>query len=292
MNWPKRSIALPRANAVSVAAKRRMQPDPPTPSIGPKSNELAIRVVSGATMIAVAAVALYLGGFAFWLLIMAVALAMQFEWAALVGRTDKQRLSMLALMVPLSMLSPWASGPSFLALGLIFGAALFVSVAERGFRLSAGLLYIGFPVLALLYLRQQDNGLLLAIWAMAIVWMTDIGAYFAGRMIGGPRIAPSISPSKTWAGLGGGVVAALIFGLILHHSFGLPQILAIASGFLAVLAQAGDFFESWLKRRAGVKDSGNLIPGHGGVLDRLDGQVPVAPAAALLVAAMSYWTLV
>jgi len=268
--------------------------DDNTPSSAPpaKNSDLAVRTVSGAVMILLAAVALYLGGFAFWFLLMGAALAMQYEWAALLGRADKQRISMLALMVPLSMMSPLASGPSFLAFGLIWGAALFVCVAERGFRVSSGIIYVGIPVLALLFLRQQDEGLLLAFWAMAVVWMTDIGAYFAGRTIGGPKIAPSISPSKTWAGLGGGIIAALVFGLFMNQQFDLPFVLAIASAPLAVLAQIGDFFESGLKRQAGVKDSGHLIPGHGGVLDRLDGMVPVAPVAALLVAGHGQWGLV
>ncbi|RYY38980.1 MAG: phosphatidate cytidylyltransferase, partial [Sphingomonadales bacterium] len=119
-------------------------------------------------------------------------------------------------------------------------------------------------------------------WAMALVWACDIGAYFAGRTIGGPKLMPSVSPNKTWAGLVGGVSAAAVFGLVLTM-WGLPMLLALATPVLAVLAQAGDLYESHLKRRAGVKDSGSVLPGHGGVLDRLDGLVPVAPVAALLV---------
>ena len=240
-------------------------------------------------MIAMALAALYLGGFAFWLLVMAGALAMQYEWAGLVGSVARRRLSMLALMVPLSMLSPLGSGPSFLVVGLILGAALFVMMVERGYRLASGVLYAGFPALALVFIRDQDQGLLFALWAMSSVWATDIGAYFAGRAIGGPKLAPTISPSKTWAGLGGGVLAALLVGLLLYQNLGLHIGFALACGPLAVLAQLGDLFESGLKRAAGVKDSGNLIPGHGGVLDRIDGLVPVSLAAALLVAVQIQW---
>jgi phosphatidate cytidylyltransferase len=113
--------------------------------------------------------------------------------------------------------------------------------------------------------------------------VTDIGAYFAGRSIGGPKLAPAVSPNKTWAGLIGGVVSALVLGLLLWEFAGLPLQLACASPILAVIAQIGDLYESWLKRQAGVKDSGTILPGHGGVLDRLDGLVPVAPAAAALI---------
>ena len=118
---------------------------------------------------------------------------------------------------------------------------------------------------------------------MALVWACDSGAFFAGRAIGGAKLAPQISPNKTWAGFIGGLVAAGLFGIALVWLFGLPVPLAIATPFLAVLAQLGDVYESHLKRRAGVKDSGNLLPGHGGLMDRLDGLVAVAPAAALLV---------
>lgn len=253
------------------------------PPAGPRS-DLRVRTLSGVVMIALAGTALYLGGHALWLLLTLGGLAIQSEWAGLVGRAERRRLSMLALMVPLSILSPFAAGPGGLAIGLLLGAFVFVAAADRGFRLAFGLLYAGFPVMALLYLRLQDAGLLLALWCMALVWATDIGAYFAGRSIGGPKLAPAISPNKTWAGLGGGVVAALLLGLALYRWFDLPWLLALASAPLAVLAQIGDLFESGLKRQAGVKDSGRLIPGHGGVMDRVDGLVTVAPVAALVVA--------
>jgi phosphatidate cytidylyltransferase len=150
--------------------------------------------------------------------------------------------------------------------------------------LALGLLYVCAPVFALLFLRGQmpnPTGLMLAFWALGLVWATDIGAYFAGRSIGGPKLAPRVSPSKTWAGLAGGVLAALLTGFLFHRFGGLPIQLAAASGVLAVAAQLGDLFESGMKRRAGVKDSGTLLPGHGGVMDRLDGVATAVPLAAL-----------
>lgn len=254
-------------------------------------NDLAVRTTSAIVLVAIAGVALWLGGLAFWLLLMAGALTMQHEWAALVGRLERRRLSMLALMASLSMLSPLADGPGFLSLGFIIGGAFFIASIDRGFRLALGVFYCALPVMALLYLREQDNGLMLAFWTMATVWATDIGAYFAGRGIGGPKIAPSISPSKTWAGLAGGMAAALGFAIFMREYFDLPYVLVLASAPLAIVAQIGDFLESWMKRQAGVKDSGTLIPGHGGILDRVDGLVPVAPVVALLVAANAFWAL-
>jgi phosphatidate cytidylyltransferase len=252
--------------------------------IPPRKNaDLPTRAVVGVALIAVAAAALWFGGFAFWMLVAIAGLIMIHEWAGLHGASAAhKRLAQYALMVPLAIMAPIAAGPSFLALGLIVGAAFFLAIVTRNGMLGVGAAYVGLPVLALLILRGSPDGLLLAFWAMALVWACDIGAYFAGRTIGGPKLMPAVSPNKTWAGLFGGVFAAGLFGLALAQ-WGLPWPLVFTTPVLAVLAQAGDLYESWLKRRAGVKDSSNILPGHGGVLDRLDGLVPVAPVAALLV---------
>lgn len=243
------------------------------------------RTAVGVALIAIALGALFAGGALFWVLAAVAGVLMQAEWADLAKTAaQERRLSLFAVSVPLAILSPFAAGPSYVAIALMAAAFLFVGVVCRSARLAAGVYYVGIPIFALLYLRDQPHGLLLTFWALGLVWATDIGAYFAGRSIGGPRLAPSISPSKTWAGLGGGIAAALLFGFVLHNWSGLPIRLAAASGLLAVAAQLGDLFESWLKRHAGVKDSGTILPGHGGVLDRLDGVVTSAPLAALLVA--------
>lgn len=254
-------------------------------SVPPRKNaDLGTRAVVGVALIVIAAAALWFGGFAFWLLVTLAALVMIHEWSGLHGASAGQKkLAQYALMVPLAILSPLAAGPGFLALGLVLGAGFFLASVTRNGALGAGAAYVGLPVLALLFLRNQPDGLLLAFWAMALVWACDIGAYFAGRAIGGAKLMPTVSPNKTWAGLFGGVIAAALFGLVLTRC-GLPVMLALATPLLAILAQAGDLYESHLKRRAGVKDSGTILPGHGGVLDRLDGLVPVAPVAALLVA--------
>lgn len=172
-----------------------------------------------------------------------------------------------------------------------------IGLAAQLCAMVAGALYVGLAAAALVALPA-----VLVAFALGIVICTDTGAYFTGRAIGGPRIAPAISPSKTWAGLLGGMTAAGLFGaagagfivrigsaLAPAHGTALPW-QALLAGFaigavLAVAAQSGDFFESWLKRRAGVKDSSSLIPGHGGVFDRVDGLLPVA---IIVGAASSY----
>ncbi|TVV70670.1 phosphatidate cytidylyltransferase [Sphingomonas solaris] len=228
-------------------------------------------------MIAVALVALALGGVAFWLLASAAALLMLAEWAGLMRASRLAiGLSLAAFGFALLVASPLVNGASEAALALLLALAIAVAAIGRSGRLGAGLLYAGLPVFGLLFLRAQPHGLALTLWTLAIVWATDIGAYFSGRAIGGPKLAPGLSPNKTWAGLGGGVVAALLAGAVIALSAGLPRALIVLGAPMAVLAQIGDLFESWLKRKAGVKDSGRLLPGHGGALDRLDGVVPVA----------------
>jgi len=250
------------------------------------SSDLAVRTVVGLAMVTVALGALWLGDIAFWLFTTLLAIGVVREWAGLVG-VDRAttRMMMLVLSVPLAIMCPLAAGPHFFALGLIFGAAFFIALVTRHDMPAFGMLYAGLPVLGLLVMRSEPRGLLFCFWALGLVWACDVGAYFVGRMVGGAKLAPTISPNKTWAGLIGGIVIATLFAVILHVMSGLPWRLLLATPALALLAQIGDLFESWLKRRAGVKDSGNLLPGHGGLLDRLDGVVPVTPIAALLVIA-------
>jgi phosphatidate cytidylyltransferase len=144
-----------------------------------------------------------------------------------------------------------------------------------------GFIYAVLPAISLLWIRERDaHGLELLVWALLVTWSTDIGAYFAGRRFGRRKLAPSISPGKTVEGLYGGIAAATLVGgaWVLANGLGLP--LLILAPILALAAQGGDLFESSMKRRAGVKDSGAWLPGHGGVLDRLDGLVPVAVLTA------------
>jgi phosphatidate cytidylyltransferase len=145
--------------------------------------------------------------------------------------------------------------------------------------------YLILPLVALLWLRLDPTyGRVAIFWLLFLVWATDTFAYFAGRAIGGRKLAPRLSPKKTWAGLIGGMFGAALVGAVaaIWLDLGSPALLALVSAGLAVVAQAGDILESALKRRAGVKDSGKLIPGHGGILDRVDGLVTAAVAAVLI----------
>jgi phosphatidate cytidylyltransferase len=261
-----------------------------------RPSDLTVRFFAALGMALAAIGAVWLGGIALWLFVSAGAMLMVAEWAGMMRAPRWKTMLGLALlglvMIGARFLLDQSyqivgdSRQAFLAmLGVAGGAGILLAVLSLSPRLGAGLLYAGVPALSLLYLRDQPQGVALALWTVSIVSATDIGAYFAGRSIGGPKLAPRISPNKTWAGLIGGVVAAALTGALLASLFGLPLLLGALGGGLAVLAQLGDLFESWLKRRAGVKDSGTVLPGHGGVLDRLDGLVPVATLVAMLIAA-------
>ena len=145
----------------------------------------------------------------------------------------------------------------------------------------SGFVYALIPALALLWIRERDaHGLALLVWAFIVTWSTDIGAYFSGRSFGKRKLAPTISPNKTVEGLYGGIAAATLLGGAWAVSTGLGPALLLLAPLFAIAAQAGDLFESGMKRKAGVKDSGAWLPGHGGALDRLDGLVPVATLTA------------
>ncbi|KLE36042.1 hypothetical protein AAW00_02290 [Aurantiacibacter luteus] len=228
-----------------------------------RTSDLPKRAASALVMLAVAGTALWIGGVVWDAFIALVALVCFAEFARLVWRAT--------------------GNPLGRALGLLAGAG-----------------YIGTAAMVLIGL-----GDFLLILALGVTIFTDTGAYFSGRTIGGPKIAPRISPSKTWAGLAGGMVASglWVIGWVLAIdrgpawlgprfelglNLGAANVLALLAlgGGLAIIAQMGDFFESWLKRRAHMKDSSNLIPGHGGVFDRVDGLLPVSIAIAGLGAAL------
>lgn len=265
-----------------MCANGAMAGSEPAVKPGSRYGDLLPRILVGIALIALALGAVWLGGIAFALLAAVVILLIYGEWCAMhrVGRTVR-----LAGMFAL------AGAVLFTHLGYLAYALLLVGMTAASLfflaRIAAwGVLYAAFPGIALVWLRAEPLGAQLVIWALAIVWATDIAAYFSGRTIGGPKIAPRISPSKTWAGLGGGMVAAALTAWLLSRQFGLglePAFAAALGAMLAVAAQVGDFFESHLKRRAGVKDSGSLLPGHGGMMDRLDGVVPVSVLVAVAI---------
>jgi phosphatidate cytidylyltransferase len=194
-------------------------------------------------------------------------------------------LTGLALIV-LALMAAYVGGTSFAVLAAAAATAIFYEWTRitKGWGPGwavGGFFYALMAALALLWVRERANdGLALVIWIFLVTWATDIGAYFAGRRFGRKKLAPAISPNKTWAGLYGGIVAAALIAGAWVWLLGLSPVLWILAPVFAVWAQVGDLFESWMKRRAGVKDSGTWLPGHGGVFDRLDGLIPVAALTA------------
>lgn len=202
------------------------------------------------------------------------------RWADL-----RLRIASAAVLVPLALLCLWVGGWVWAAL-VALAAAGMLSEWRRMWAGGAVVLALGpvivLAALALVWLRADATvGLANVLFLLVVVWASDIGAYAAGRLVGGPRLAPRISPGKTWSGAAGGLLAAAVVGAIAGRLGG-----AGVAAALSVLEQVGDLAESAAKRRAGVKDSGALIPGHGGLLDRLDGLLGAAPAAALLACAL------
>lgn len=251
---------------------------------------LGPRVVSALVMVPVALGLAYAGGFAFNLLVLGLAAVMAHEWSGLSsGRVSMVSAATGGAVVGCVGIAAVGYADAGLA-AIIPMAGLTLALAwfggARNLWPPLGVVYVAAPCIAVIWLRAEPAlGLATIIWLFAVVWATDIGAYFAGRGIGGPKLAPRISPNKTWAGLGGGILAAATVGAVtatvLDVSGGLALILFSAG--LAVVAQIGDLAESMAKRHFGAKDSGQLIPGHGGVLDRLDGLMTAAPAVALVV---------
>ena len=249
------------------------------PGLRVRYKDLLPRALVGALLIAIALFGGWQGGLFFNFLMGLAALLIFREWTRMTGTYGNERLVGFVALGACGMLANdelWLPAATVLVL-----AVSYYLIRQK--RAAAGILYAGVPTFALMWLRVQETGFGLIVWTLAIVWATDICAYFAGRTIGGPKIAPRISPSKTWAGLAGGMLGAAAIAAALTYAFSLPFTLvasALLGALLAVAAQVGDFFESHLKRRAGVKDSGHLLPGHGGVMDRLDGLVPVAVIVA------------
>ena len=250
--------------------------------------DLRQRAVSAALLVPLALACIWLGAAAWTVLIALGVAGLATEWVQLCGA---RVLGWPGLAVPLAVLAGAAASVGQAGLGLVLlglGWLTTWGLAARHRRatlLAAGVLYIGLAGVALIWLRQDGGaGRANVLFLLPLVWASDVGAYAAGRLLGGPRLAPRISPSKTWAGAGGGLLAATATGLLLALLLGgeATSRAALVAGGLGLVAQAGDLLESGLKRRCGVKDSGRLIPGHGGLLDRLDGVLTAAPAAAAL----------
>jgi phosphatidate cytidylyltransferase len=253
---------------------------------------LATRLLSVLVLAPPILAALYFGPPYSDLLVLAAGGIAAWEWGRLCARGafDLTVFVMIAAVVAATLagvLGSYGTGGWLLAVGSM--AAAVTATRRRpaeSFRSGLGVAYLGAACLGLLWLRQDPlSGRDIVFWLLAVVWATDIGGYFVGRGLGGPKLAPAISPNKTWAGLAGAVLGAGLVGLAAALWRGQGDIvsLVVISAALAVIAQAGDLFESSLKRRAGVKDSSHLIPGHGGLLDRVDGLLAACLALAALM---------
>lgn len=221
-------------------------------------------------------------------LICAVAFLMAWEWARMalpVGVSERAISACLGITVAVAVIV-FAMGRADGAFAAVAtGAVLcyFLAPTNRRLWVAAGALYIGLPLLAIVWLRSDPVlGRQTVIWILGVVWAADIGAYAAGRVIGGPKLAPSVSPNKTWAGLFGAVMAAGAAGAAFAWWMGTGGLVGftLASSLLGLVSQGGDLLESGMKRRFNVKDSSNLIPGHGGLLDRVDALLAAAVAVA------------
>ena len=236
--------------------------------------DLRIRILSAAVLTPIGVASVWLGGVAFALIVGIIVTGLIIEW--------------LLLFRPKA---PWTGPrPPARGTGEGVGRTWACLPSSRPGLFSAGLLYVAVAGTSLLWLRADPvSGRADVLFVLLIVWAGDIGAYLVGRWIGGPRLAPHISPGKTWSGAGGGLIAAVATGLLAAHFLAgpvTPWQPALIAVVLSIVAQAGDLLESFVKRLLAVKDSGNLIPGHGGLFDRLDGVLAAAPVAALLALAL------
>lgn len=269
--------------AESIAPRNSATPPPPA-----KQNNLVIRVVSAAVLAPLAIAAAYIGGWLFVFFWAAAAAGIVWEWFSLVSAGQSRRpliaaACALIAAVLFAQYGRWDIALDVTLLGAV-AAALFGPPGRRGW-LAAGTLYGGAVVLAPMLLRADaDYGFLAIIFLFALVWGTDIFAYFVGRSLGGPKLVPRISPNKTWSGALGGTLVAVGIATLLAAMLQLsnPGRLALVALVLSAIAQIGDLLESWIKRRFGAKNSSELIPGHGGLMDRLDGFVTAGFAAACI----------
>jgi phosphatidate cytidylyltransferase len=252
------------------------------------SQNLKMRIVSGAVLAAAAFGLAWAGPLPFALLVLVVALFVSWEWGRMVRGVGNDLAFYVHVTAVVVAIGLACAGYAALGAAALLCAAIILVplVFGRGARLSAlGVFYVGLPAIALLWLRQDEPyGFAAVLLIFAIVWSSDIAAFAAGRLIGGPKLWPRISPNKTWSGLIGGVTAGAFAAVLVGQAFGdgSPLRLALVGLGLSLVAQMGDLAESALKRLFGRKDASDLIPGHGGFMDRMDSIVAVAVAAAVL----------
>jgi phosphatidate cytidylyltransferase len=257
-------------------------------AFGPRRGELALRICSALVLVPLAIGTAYLGGWPFAVFWGVAAMGVLWEWTSLTAGSDKRSALMiggasLVLALGLVVADHPLAAVIVLAISTLGAAAL--APAERRTWVAGAIPYAGAIGVAPIMLRSDnEQGFWTVMLLFAVVWTTDIAAYFVGRAVGGPKLVPHVSPKKTWSGAVGGLVAAVVVAIAvanvadLHGSFAIAMLAVV----LSISAQAGDLFESVLKRKFGAKDSSHLIPGHGGLMDRLDGFIAASVAATLI----------
>jgi phosphatidate cytidylyltransferase len=257
-------------------------------SIPDRRNNLMLRVASSLVLAPLAIVAAYFGGYVFAGFWLVAAVIVLWEWDTLVCAHDRNSVLTIGVAALVGGSLLLALDRAGIAVALICLGACGVAVLASRVRrpwCATGLFYASALVFAPVLLRRDPRlGFAAIVFLFVIVWLTDIAAYFVGRVLGGPKLAPHISPNKTWSGAIGGTIAGILGGVIVASQFGVRNLAAAAiiGALLSVCSQVGDLFESGIKRRFNAKDASQLIPGHGGLMDRLDGFVAAAVAAALL----------
>lgn len=254
-------------------------------------SDLRKRALTAALLGPIAILCIWLGGY-WWSAIMAVCVAgLAWEWVKLCGASTRRVPGMIVpVSIVLAILAAVLGKPLWGLAILLLGSAatrFLIKAGHPGISrvwLPFGILYVGLAGVSLIELRHDDSlGRDNVIFLILVIWASDISAYVTGRSLGGPKLAAMISPNKTWSGAVGGLAGAVIIGMsvavLMDRDAGLLQV-AVVAALLGIATQAGDLFESWIKRRFGVKDSSGLLPGHGGLLDRLDGVLAAAPLAA------------
>jgi phosphatidate cytidylyltransferase len=257
------------------------------PTTSESTGELGKRVASGIVMAALAVGAVLLGGWPFVLFWTAAALGVFWEWSAIIasGARAVRAAGIAALVIAAVAAGVGQFHAAFAVLAVGAAGVAATSIPHRRAWSAGGVAYAGAVLLAPVVLRGDPQfGLLAILFLFAVVWTTDILGYFVGRAIGGPRLAPHVSPKKTWSGACGGALGALTAGAMVVYAAGMTTLLpaACVAFVLSIASQGGDLFESAVKRRFGVKDASHVIPGHGGLMDRLDGFIAAGAVAALV----------
>jgi phosphatidate cytidylyltransferase len=249
------------------------------------SRNLLVRVLAALVLAPLAIAIAYSGGWLWATLVTLASIGLYVEWLMIIGLAREMRVTasgVAALAIAGICLIAGRIDAALIVLAIGLVAVALVSPERRNWT-ATGFLYAAAAEIAAVLVRlDSDNGFAALMFVLLVVWVTDIGGYFAGRGIGGPKLWPRVSPKKTWAGAVGGFVASLVIAASFAAlGLGKTGALLLVAAFLSIASQLGDLFESAVKRRFGVKDSSQIIPGHGGLLDRLDGFVAAVVVAAI-----------